>query len=391
MKKILLILSTTIILYADSTPLSPQKKDILDLKRQQIEKDMSVSQKSWISPLMLSVSVNKSEGSAQTDTQTKSAGVSWQQDLFRSGGIYYTIKNSKATGAANLLGIDIQEASYLKQLYTLKAQTLRDVLKKEQNGLTLKNMDIDLLITKAKYKAGLSDISELNQATLNRDNARTNLIIVKNTLSSEIFELKKLTNSDNTDTIIMPNIQTITQEQYLAQNLELLQYKEQDIAQESSWKKTQASYLPKLTFNGSYAQKDVQTNLTSYNGNAYNYGLTLSMPLDVSTFDSIESAKMQYMQVKSSQLDRQLELKQEYDKHINNIKDYKEKITVAQQMIDMYNELYDFTKKQVKTGFKSRYELQSLRNSLKIQTLEKKIQNYNILIEKTSLYFDIKH
>jgi len=391
MKKILLILSTTIILYADSTPLSPQKKEILDLKRQQIEKDMSVSQKSWISPLILSVSVNKSEGSAQTDTQTKSAGVSWQQDLFHSGGIYYTIKNSKATGAANLLGIDIQEASYLKQLYTLKAQTLRDVLKKEQDGLTLKNMDIDLLITKAKYKAGLSDISELNQATLNRDNARTNLIIVKNALSSEIFELKKLTNSDNTDMIKMPNIQTITQEQYLAQNLELLQYKKQDIAQESSWKNTQASYLPKLTFNGSYAQKDVQTNLTSYNGNAYNYGLTLSMPLNVNTFDSIESAKIQYMQVKSSQLDRQLELKQEYDKHINNIKDYKEKITVAQQMIDMYNELYNFTKKQVKTGFKSRYELQSLGNSLKIQTLEKKIQNYNILIEKTSLYFDIKH
>lgn len=391
MKKILLILSTTIILYADSTPLSPQKKEILDLKRQQIEKDMSVSQKSWISPLILSVSVNKSEGSAQTDTQTKSADVSWQQDLFRSGGIYYTIENSKATGAANLLGIDIQEASYLKQLYTLKAQTLRDVLKKEQDGLTLKNMDIDLLITKAKYKAGLSDISELNQATLNRDNARTNLIIVKNALSSEIFELKKLTNSDNTDTIKMPNIQTITQEQYLAQNLELLQYKKQDIAQESSWKKTQASYLPKLTFNGSYAQKDVQTNLTSYNGSAYYYGLTLSMPLNVNTFDSIESAKIQYMQVKSSQLDRQLELKQEYDKHINNIKDYKEKITVAQQMIDMYNELYDFTKKQVKTGFKSRYELQSLGNSLKIQTLEKKIQNYNILIEKTSLYFDIKH
>jgi len=391
MKKFLLILSSSIILYADATPLSSQKKEILNLKRQQIQKDMSVSQKSWISPLIFSVSVDKSEGSAQTDTQTKSAGVSWQQDLFRSGGIYYTIENSEATGAANLLGIDIQEASYLKQLYTLKAQTLRDVLKKKQNGLTLKNMDIDLFITKAKYKAGLSGIRELNQATLNRDNARTNLIIVKNALNSEIFELKKLTNSDNTDAIIIPNIQIITQKQYLAQNLELLQFKKQDRAQKSSWKKTQASYLPKLTFNGSYAQKDLRTNITHYNGNVYNYGLTLSMPLDVSTFDSIESAKIKYMQVKSSQHDKQLELKQEYDKHINNMKDYKEKIAVAQQMINMYEELYAFTKKQVKTGFKSRYELQSLGNSLKIQTLEKKIQNYNILIEKISLYFDMKH
>jgi hypothetical protein len=60
-------------------------------------------------------------------------------------------------------------------------------------------------------------------------------------------------------------------------------------------------------------------------------------------------------------------------------------------MTDMYNELYSFTQKQVKTGFKSQYELQSLGNSLEIQTLEKKIQNYNILIEKISLYFDIRH
>ena len=391
MKKILLFFSVVVIIYADSIPLSPQKKEILDLKRQQIQKDMSISKESWVSPLMFSLSINKNNGSLQDDSETKSAGVSWQQDLFRSGGIYYTIENSQATGEANLLGVDIQEASYLKQLYTLKVQTQRDILKKEQDTLTLKNMDIDLLIIKAKYKAGLADISQLNQATINRDNARTNLIIVKNALSSEIFELKKFTNSDHIDSIVVPNIKIISKEQYLAHNLELLQYKKQDIAQESSWKNTQASYLPKLTFNGSYAEQDIKSNTTSYNGNAYNYGLTLSMPLNINTFDSIESAKLQYMQVKSSQIDRKLELEHEYAKRINNIKDYKEKITVAQQMTDMYNELYSFTQKQVKTGFKSQYELQSLGNSLEIQTLEKKIQNYNILIEKISLYFDIRH
>ena len=319
----------------------------------------------------------------------------WNQDIFRSGGIGYTIEQSKANGAANLLGVDIQEASYLKSLYTLKAECERDKLALKQSELTLQNTDIDLLMTKAKYKAGLSDLSQLNQVTLNRDSARTNLIVVKNTLQSEEYELKKLVQSDTADTIKIPAFNHLSKEEYLAKNLELLQYDKQDLATQTAWKNRSSDYLPKLAFNASYgyAKNSYTTPYTSdYEGNNYSYGLTLSMPLiDVNAHSSIESAKLQYLQIKSTQSDRKIELELEYEKHNNNIGNYNEKIRLADEMIKMYDELYEFTKNQVSAGFKSQYDLESLQNSVNIQKVEKEIQNYNIIIEKISLYFDIKH
>lgn len=391
MKKMLLVFISTMIVYADSEPLSVQKKEILNLKRERIQKELSISQDSWISPLMLSLSINKNDSPAQSVSELKSVSLNWDQDLFRSGGIDYTIENSKATADVNLLGIDREESTYLKQLYTLKAQIERDKLKQTQDELSVKNMDIDLLIIQAKYKAGISDITQFNQATLNRDNARTNLIVVKNNLLSEMFELRKLTSADDLDAVSLPEIPTLSKEEYLKQNLELLQYTKQDLADESSWKNTRSTYLPKLAFNGSYGLQNYKNEITGYSGNAYNYGLTLSMPLDINTKDTVESAKLQYLINKNSKTDRALELEQEYGKHINNVQDYEQKIALADEMIKMYEELYDFTQKQVQSGFKTSYDLESLLNSLKIQKLEKEIQNYNITIEKITLFFDTKH
>jgi outer membrane protein TolC len=393
MTKILVSVLCVIALYADETPLSTQKQETLNFKRKQIEQDIDAAVKSWISPLILSLSINENKTATNDTNELKNASLQWNQDIFRSGGINYTIEGSRASGAANLLGVDIQEASYLKSLYTLKIQCERDALAVKQSELTLKNMDIDLLMTKAKYKAGLSDLSQLNQITLNRDSAKTNLIVIKNALQSEQYELKKMTN--NIDNIKIPEFVLLSKEEYLAKNLELLQYNKQDLATQLAWKNKCTSYLPKLAFNASYGySKNSYSSpyASDYEGNTYNYGLTLSMPLiDVGALNSVESAKLQYLQTKSAQSDRKVELESEYDKHANNIGNYKEKIALADEMIKMYDELYGFTKNQVLAGFKSQYDLDSLQNSVNIQKLEKDIQNYNITVEKITLFFDTKH
>ncbi len=395
MKKIMISLLCAMALFADESVLSQQKQETLDLKRKQIEQDTDAAMKSWISPLILSLGITENKNSLNNNSELQNATLQWNQDLFRSGGIGYTIEQSKANGAANLLGVDIQESTYLKSLYTLKVQIERDKLALMQSQLTLKNSDIDLLMTKAKYKAGLSDLSQLNQISLSRDTARTNLIVVKNTLESETYELKKLIQGENTDAIKIPAIELPSKEEYLAKNLELLQYNKQDQATQMAWKNKASSYLPKLAFNGSYGySKNSYSSAYSsdFEGNAYSYGLTLSMPLlDVNANALMESAKLQYLQTKSQQSDRKVELSQEYEKHINNIHNYDEKVALAEEMIKMYDELYDFTKHQVAAGFKSQYDLESLQNSVNIQKLDKEIQNYNIVIEKITLYFDTKH
>lgn len=388
------LLSQTL-LNAQENPLSTLKQESLTLKRQQAESDLNTATKSWISPLMLNLSINHNHDATDNDTNVQNGSLQWNQDIFRSGGIENSIVQAKANSASTLLGIDIQEAGYYKQIFTFKTQIMRDTLKVKQNELTLKNSEIDLMMTKAKYKAGLSDLSQLNQMTLNRDTAKTNLITIKNSLKSEAFELQKLTGTHSVENIEIPEMKMPSSQEYLTLNLELQQYSKQESANEAALKVKNSSYLPKLTFNSSfgYAKNEYSSALLSNTqGNVYSYGLSLSMPLfDITKQSNIESSKLQYLQTKSAQNDRRLELQNQYDEHINNIKDFQDKIDVADEMIKMYDELYGFTKGQVGAGFKSQYDLESLANSSSIQKYEKQIQNYNIQLEKIALYFDMKH
>jgi len=375
---------------ADELPLSTQKQELLQLKREQVKEQTGTGTTSWVSPLVLSLSYDKSKSALNVEGTTKSAGVSWNQDLFRSGGIYYTVEQAEASGQANLLGVDIEEATWLKQAYTLKAQIERDRLKLKQSELTLANRDIDLMITQAKYKVGSADISELNRVTIDRDSARTDVIVVKNSLRSEEYELKKVLGSQAIESVALPEFPLVSRESYLQNSLELLQYTAQNAADAAAWKVTRAAYLPTLSFNASYGYSDYEGNPLDYDGNRYSYGAVLSMPLDINSRGTIEASRLQSLQTQTAQIDRKLELEQEYDMRTSTIGDYTEKIGVAEEMITMYDDLYTFTENQVKAGFKSSYDLESLGNSVQIQKLEKQIQTYNIQIERIALYFDTK-
>lgn len=390
MKKLVAALLIGGVLLGNDLPFSQEKSDLLEYKRQKIQEDIDRGKTSWIAPLTLSASITKNKDATDQQSKVKNAGIDLSQDVFKSGGIYYTIEQASASGEANLLGVDLEEASYLQQIYTLKAEIERDRLKYKQSELKLKNTDIDLLIIKAKYKAGSADISELNRATIERDNARTELIVVKNALRNEDHSLKKLVGEENADTVVLPDFPLISLSEYLQGNLELLQYDAQDKSDNASWKLTRSSYLPKLTVNGSLGYSDYQGDITEYKGDTYSFGAMLSMPLDINTRGTIESGKLQYLQTKTAKFDRRLELKQEYEMRSNTIADYQEKVGVAEEMIRMYDDLYSFTDNQFKAGFKSSYDLESLGNSVEIQKLEKQVQNYNILVEKIALYFAIK-
>lgn len=390
MKKIFYILISLGLAFGDSLPLSEEKIEILKLKRQKNAQDVDVEKNSWISPLIFSASLNNSKDETYKESQTKNAAINWNQDIFRSGGIFYTIEKAEASGQANMLNIDMQEANYLKKIYTLASQIKRDTLKHEQSELILKNRDIDLFIIKEKYKAGSTDISELNRATIDRDHARTDLIAAKNLLRNEQHELKKLAGYKKIETIILPDIALISKSEYLKQHLELLKYQAEDKSQSAIYKIAQSSYLPKLALNASYGYTQSSGDIVDRDGENYRYGAMISMPLDINAKSAIESERLQLLETRLTQIDRKLELEQEYEMRFATISDYEEKIAVAQDMLNLYNELQTFTQSQVDVGLKSSYELDSLKNSVTIQELEKEMQFYNILIEKISLHFDTK-
>lgn len=382
---------TTSTVFAVDSQLSDLKAELLNLERQQIMEEMSVQENSWISPFFLSGSINKNyDSSTNVDSESKNIDISWSQDIYRSGGIAYSIEQARASGESNLLSIDREEANYLKQIFTLKAMIERDSLKLKQTDFTLKNRDIDLMIIMKAYKVGNKDITDLNRATLDKESVRTALIESKNLLQNEKYELKKFISGRKTETVIIPSIRIIRKEEYLRNHLELMQYDAQATSDNARNKTTKASFLPKLTFNSSVGYRDYSGDRLGFDGENYNYGLTLSMPLDWNEKATNKSSRLQYLKTKTASLDRKVELERVYDSSMSTIVSIKEKIAVAKEMVKQYQELYSMTKAQVKAGFKSTYDLESLGNSVEIQKLEQKIQNYNILIKKISLYFDTK-
>ena len=390
MKRLVSLVVCVGIVFGSDTPLCERKVEILKLKRQQIQEEVDVQKNSWISPLRFSLSVDENRDANDRRVQTKNAALDWSQDVFRSGGIHHSIDKAKALGRVNMFGVAIEEANYLKQIYTLQAQILRDRLKYEQSELTLKNRDIDLFIIKEKYKAGMADVSELNRVAIDKDNARVNLIVVKNLLRTQEYGLKKLINYEKDEAVVLPDVPFISKSEYLKSNFELLRYDAQDKRDYAELEMTKSSYLPKLTLNASAGYSDGSGDVVDNGGENYRYGATLSMPLDVNAKAAVEYDRLGLARTRELRVDREMELEQEYETRVATIADYEEKIVVADETLKTYDELYDFTQSQVKSGFKSAYELESLGNSIKIQRLEKEAHSYNVLIEKIALYFDMK-
>jgi outer membrane protein TolC len=388
-KLLLLTLAGALFLQAD-TPLSKEKQQLLDLKRQKQLAETTKLKNSWISPIQLSAGWQRSVNAGKFDGKSTKAGLSMHQDIFRSGGIWYAVDYAKAFGEVQALGIDIEEARELEQLYRLKLQLQRQKLQLQQAKLTLKNRQIDADVVKERYKAGEADISELSRVMLQVDQAENQLITLENGYEALRYELKKLYGDRSFDRLVVPSVMLVDKEDYLAKNLELLRYKKQIASDRAKYKTIRASYLPKVTLNGNYGYSKFEGDFQSYSGDEYGYGVQLSIPIDFNTKQDIEANKLAYLSSKVAGEDRKKELSSEYDKHIAAIEAAKKKITVAARMYDRYDALYRFTKREYRAGSKTEYDVASLKNALKIQELEKQIQRYNIELEKIAIFFAMK-
>ncbi len=373
-----------------TTPLSENREQLFDIERKKAQKEADKLKTRWISPIEINGFYTKNK-SLQDIKESDYSGISmsWKQDIFRSGGIFYAIEYAKALRKYNLLNIDLKEAKEVERVYTLKCQIERDRLKLKQAKLLLENRKIDVLVVKEKYKAGNADIERLNTAILNEEREKDNVIYLESLLKQEIYELKKLTGDKSVDISEIEYLKIPSKEEYVEKNMEYL-LKKRDIAtQKKMLSVKKASYLPKFYVNASLGYKKIEGGFLSSDGKEYSYGVGFNMPLDYNAKKDIESSRLSYLQSKVSKADKKDELSFEYDKRMEAIKSYEEKIESAKRREKLYKELYDFVKEQVVAGFKTDLDLESLGNSLKIQELEKKIQTYNILIEKVNLYFDI--
>jgi outer membrane protein TolC len=368
--------------------LSDTKDEIFNQEINKATQDSNALKNSWISPAKINMSYTKNTQNKVT-TDIKSIQIVWNQDIFRSGGIYYAIKYAKALGIYNMDLIKQQKLNLIKQAFTLKTQILRDRLLLKQNILKLANLEINVKITKDNYLAGNADISDMNNILVQRDTQKMANLTLKQSIETEEKELAKLTNKN----FELKNFPLITKDEYIKQNIAIKTLDDKSKSDYAKAKTTTASYLPKITANFSASHNDYKSEIASqsYSDKPWSAGLTLSMPLDVNYKSNIQSAKINYLKSKLDISDKENELRQKYDELINNINILKQKIKIANQIKNSYKSLYDVVVEQYKAGLKTEYDVESLKNSLEIQNLEVKIQNYNITLQKIDLYFDVSH
>jgi len=374
---------------ADLTYLSKEKRDIQKYRAQEIESGYEKQKYSWLNPLNIALSYRLDE-SAQTGSlsETQNAYINLSQDVFRSGGIYYTMQYARDKNAYDKTVLEQENAVLNQQLFTNLLTIRRSEYQIKQSEYRLKNKEIEIFIKRRQYEAGDVDITLLNNAIMDRNRELQILMSLKNTLSNTRIDMKKLTDR-NEDEIALPHFSLAGKEDFLRQNYNIDKLQQQAAQSNDQYLITRSGYLPKLNLNGQYGMTEYQNRdlPLDYSRNSYFVGLQLSIPLDYTTGATVQEAKVAALKTGVQVLDRQREESASYEQIKSNIDNYQEYIELTKKNLQLYEELLEVTEAGVNAGYKAGYDLQTLRNTKTIDEYEIRINETNIQIELAKLHF----
>lgn len=369
-------------LLASQNPLLREnKQNIINAQKQEIEANSQKLKYNWISPLNISSSYSKSD---TLDDAVSDTSIKLNQDIFRSGGIGYSIEYADVKLENSLSSLALENSTLYKELFQglLEYKKLHLIL--EQNHFTLLNTEIDTFLKTQQYQAGDVDITELNRALREKNAALKVELLAKQTMIEKEIALKKLTTVE-LDTIEIPTFELVSKEEFQEANYNMQVAMTNKTLADKEYKITKSSYLPTISANAAYGYLD-NPNL-DFNDDYYSVGATVSIPLDYNTKATLQESKAIYLQNSLNILESKIDAMALYDAGVSKIENYKAYKSVTQDNIELYTKLIDITSKAVKAGMKTGYDLQTLQNTKKIDELELQISDINIQIELAKLIF----
>jgi len=265
-------------------------------------------------------------------------------------------------------------------------------LQQEKLKLTINSDEIDIKFKSDSYEAGILDSSFLDQAIIKRNGDQTEL------LASQI-EMEKLKNNfallsdKDPNSFETPKLHLLDEERYYQENLEL----QVDMLRANEKKHlsnmVMSQYLPTVSIQAQYIDGDLNPLYPNPNLKEQysNYGVSVSMPLNINTFDDIESSKLSYMEASTQVIDRKKSIKLEYEMIINTLRILNKKIALDRKDEKLYERLYRVTKNLAKVGEKTKYDAQLIHNSLEIKKLDQKIHSIDKQIQLLTLYIKVNN
>jgi len=276
-------------------------------------------------------------------------------------------------------------------LFNLK----KNKLEQKKMRYLVKNDTIDIRQKRDSYDAGILDSSFLDQAILKK--SQDEAILLEFELN--YLELKQrfsLLSDKNPDKLRLPKLKMMSKKNYTQQNLEL----KKDVlrAEESSYnaKVTVAKYLPTLSLQGQYTDGDLNP-LFAGNGPSnlneayYNYGFSVSMPLDINSFSDIEAAKVAKLRAATQVLDRKDTVKEEYQWIDNSLGILDKKIYLARKDEKIYKNLLRLTKDLAEAGEKTSLDADIMSNSLQVRKLDQLIYGIDKQLKLLKLYIRVEN
>ena len=369
------------LLASDVALLRVNKQNILNEQKKEIEANSQKIKYGWISPLNLSTSYSKND---TQDEGVSDTSLNVNQDVFRSGGIFYAIDYANVKEKNSLTSLALENSSLYKELFLtlLELKKLRLIL--EQNHFTFLNTEIEVFLKTQRYKAGDVDVTELNRALRDKNAALKIELIAKQAIVEKEIELKKLTDVELRD-IKIPTFELSSQERYKKTNYLLQVSKLNSELSDKSYKITRSSYLPTLRLNGAYGYVD-NPNI-NFSDDYYRVGATLSMPLDYNYYSTLQESKAIYLNNKLQIQESKIEEMALYEAGVSKIKNYEAYKVVTKDNIKLYANLIEIIQKALESGLKTGYDLKTLQNTKKIDELELEISDVNIQIEIAALIF----
>jgi outer membrane protein len=378
---------------ADNTALlSNEKQMILQKQQEMYESEHEKLRTNWIAPINLNATYEYDKSAlGDTHSDMKRAGASVSQDIFRSGGITYQIDYADAKMQSNSITLQMQIASLNEQLFTALLNVQKSLLQRDQSQLRLDNQEIAIFIKRHLYDAGKADITELNNALMLKSSELKTYAATKYSIAQQHFDVTKISDI-NPETFPLPRFELIQKEDFLQNQFNLQYAQAQSHTLQKLYDVTRTKYLPSLAVNGnigyqSYDQKEL---VGSYSGNYYGAGVSLNLPLVYNASSTIQEAKASYLQEVAVTADKRRELESTYTQTIEKIESYREYITITTHNLALYDDLIQATQAGVNAGTKTGYDLQTLKNSKKVEELEIKINEINIQIELAKLHFSLK-
>jgi len=366
-----------------------QKEFGYDYKKSEVE--ALKLRDSWIVPLQLNYSYSRSNPYIGEQI-TQNASIRMNQPIFQSGGIYYGIKFAGASRLFSDYTIDSAKRKMIKDTISTLLQIKQYELREKKQKLQIANAEINLEQKKEEYLSGQLDSGFLDNAIIQKNIVVQTMYDIETTKEKLIATFHSLSDLDYKTTQI-PHLELITQDEFLKHNI-ALELSKATIQKERYAKDvTVASYLPSVNFTASYnwnKSENQQFSATipadSEENRYYSYGLSISIPIDVNSFRSVESARVNYLKSKVLELDKLRELKALFEQVMQNIDNYEKKIHLSHENIKLYAKLLKDTKELYSAGYKTKYDVETLENSLEIQNIDTKIYEIDKQLELLTLY-----